>query len=191
MSLDSEVQALAKATADQVTASQELTQEVAGKMGEIDEKLENKMNEFDEYLEDQNPTFNKVKIKSVLSGLATVAKFDLAPGESRVVLKNSSAYTAASGILTFHLNHGNNGVLMKCVSFSGYGMTESELGGTTSNFINISLVRSDEVGGEHLSPGQCELLVNAPAENAITVGVSMNFVNISAVGVSVSSEILS
>lgn len=47
MSLESEVQKLTEASNSQTAASQELTQEVSGKMGEIDSKVNQKMSEMD------------------------------------------------------------------------------------------------------------------------------------------------
>ena len=190
MSVEQKIADMQQASVEQTQSSLALANEVAGKMGVIDASLASNKAEFDKYLESQNPIFNNLKVKSRLAGLETTEKFDLAPGESKVLITNLSAYTAALGVLTLHLNHGDNGSLVKFLSFSGYGLKESDLGGTSSTYVNFSVVLSGQVGGESLSAGQCILKLQASNNNAMTVGVSLNFINMSAVGVSLESDFL-
>ncbi|KZN12596.1 hypothetical protein [Marinomonas sp. TW1] len=185
-----ELQLVKRASQEQTAASNALSEEVAGKMKAIDDELVKSKIEFDKYLTDQNPIFSSVSVKNRLIGKTTQASFSLSPGESKVLMTNLSPYISANGILAFHLNHGSNGAVAKYVSFSGYGLTESDLGNTSSRYINLSVVRSSDPGGEHLNTGRCELSVKAPETNEINVGVYVNFVLMSAVGVAVASDIL-
>lgn len=50
MSLESEVQKLAEASSEQTAVSQDLAQEVAGKMGEIDKKVADSQKKFDDFI---------------------------------------------------------------------------------------------------------------------------------------------
>lgn len=191
MSLETEVQELTKATNETTKASQDLSQEVAGKMGEIDSELEAKKREFDEYLVSQNPIFNLVQASKGFVGLRNIAAFYLEPGESKVILKNNSSYTNAMGLLTMFLNHGTNTSINKFVDFSGYGLKEFDIDGATNNRVALSIIRSTDQEGTHLSSGQCELVISAPEGNVGNTAVYANFVAVSAISSSVTSDILS
>lgn len=154
----------------------------------IDTTLEQKKTEFDNYLLNQTPTFQTVYAKKRVAGLVTGASVQLAAGETIVLMTNHSSYIAAQGILTLHIQHSSNGAHARFLSFSGYGLDESNIGGATDASVSISIRTSEDVGGEHLGYGQCELLVTAIA---IDVGLNVNFVNLSPVSTSIKSAYLS